>query len=389
MKKHKQLFPLLLLMLGITAVLSACSGGGRDLTGMVKVVYELEGGIYQNCDRAVTQYYERGDGAVLATDPETLSKRQITRSGYTLEGWYREKAVSGENVTYSGKWSFKTDKVPEDGLTLYARWVRDIRYTYEVCYLDDDGNTVVLDSYDTDAGKPFNSYYAALFGKLRTGYTALDGVYDKDGNEWDASFTHPGGDKDTAVQVYLHFIKGTYKLVRNANELLSAKTQNIYLVNDIDFEGGSFSGFESYRGTIEGNGHVIKNFRLSYDNTKSGLVSDPDLSDEGGLLRIGIFRELSGATLRNVSFTDFTIDVNVGYPATKTIIIAPLAVKAANTVLENVSVSGSCTVTKLPDRLDRESLRISEGAIYYLPEGDSTDTSSVTVTFTVADSAAK
>ena len=258
-----------------------------------------------------------------------------------------------------------------------------------MCYLDDDGNTVVLDSYDTDAGKPFNSYYAALFGKLRTGYTALDGVYDKDGNEWDASFTHPGGDKDTAVQVYLHFIKGTYKLVRNANELLSAKTQNIYLVNDIDFEGGSFGGFEIYRGTIEGNGHVIKNFRLSYDNTKSGLVSDPDLSDEGGLLRIGIFRELSGATLRNVSFTDFTIDVNVGYPATKTIIIAPLAVKAANTVLENVSVSGSYTVTKLPDRLDRESLRISEGAIYYLPEGDSTDTSSVTVTFTVADSAAE
>ena len=389
MKKAKHLFPLLLMFLGIVAMLSACSGGGRDLTGMVKVVYELEGGIYQNCDRAVTQYYERGDGAVLATDPETLSKRSITRSGYTLEGWYRKKTVSGEDVTYSEKWNFATDKVPEDGLTLYARWVRDIRYTYEVCYLDDDGNTVVLDSYETDAGKPFNSYYANLFGKLRTGYTALDGVYDRDGGEWDSSFTHPGGDEDTAVQVYLHFIKGTYKLVHNVNELMTAKTQNIYLVNDIDFEGGSFSGFDSYRGTIEGNGHVIKNFRLSYDNTKSGLVNDPDLSDEGGLLRIGIFRELSGATLRNLSFTDFTIDVNVGYPATKTIIIAPLAVKAENTVLENVSVSGSYTVTKLPDSLDRESLRISENAIYYLPGGDSTDLSSVTVTFTATDSTAE
>lgn len=386
-QKRKWLYFLLLLLLAGCAALclGACAKGGRDLSGKIKVTYELEGGVYQNCDRAVVQYYEKTDAAQTATDPTTFSGKEVTRAGYTLEGWYREKSEADGKTTYSSKWDFSSDKIPEDGLTLYARWVKNIRYTYEVCYLDDAGTTVVLGSYEAEKGEAFNSYYATRYGKLRTGYTALDGIYDREGNAWDASFTHPGGEVDTAVQVYLHFIRGSFQLIHNASELVRYKTSNLYLVSDIDFGGEKFGGFGSYKGTIEGNGHTIRNFTLSYDNTKDGLVSDADLSDEGGLLRIGLFTELSGAALRNVTFADFTIELNVGYQATKKIIVSPLAVKAKNATLEKVTVSGACVISRLPGGFDRENLQIGTDAVVWRPEGDTTDLSGASVTFPVTD----
>ena len=108
----------------LTALLG-CSESTRSFDDKVKVIYHLEGGVYQNCEQPVVQYYGfEGDGGHLIVDLTTLSGQNIIRSGYTLEGWYTKKIGEGDSATYEDKWDFATDKVTSSGVTLYAKWKR-------------------------------------------------------------------------------------------------------------------------------------------------------------------------------------------------------------------------------------------------------------------------
>ena len=366
---------LLLTVVCLSAALTSCGNSTRDFDGKIKVIYHLEGGIYQNCEQPVIQYYDFSGGeGNLIVELSKLSGQSIIRTGYTLEGWYTEKTGDGDNVTYSGKWDFENDKVSEDGVTLYAKWKKNILYTYEVCYRDENDQTVhTLGSYEVSEGDTFNDYYASYFGNKRYGYTALGGLFDENDEPWDASFTHPGGEVNTAVRVFLHYIEGDYVLVDSPRKLLASKNSNIYLTKDIDFEGDDFSGFGDFKGIIKGNGFAIKNFNLSYDSSRNGLVTDPDINTEGGLLCISLFRSLKGAEISDITFSDFTVDVKAGFPGTKMIIVAPLAIKMENSRLTNVTVTGvTVTCSQLPSGFDKQSSLIvfGDGAVYFVPDGD-------------------
>ena len=374
---------LLLTIVCLSATLTSCGSSTRDFDGKIKVIYHLEGGIYQNCEQPVIQYYDFSGGeGNLIVELSKLSGQSIIRTGYTLEGWYTEKTGEGDNVTYSGKWDFENDKVSEDGVTLYAKWKKNILYTYEVCYRDENDQTVhTLGSYEVSEGDTFNDYYASYFGNKRYGYTALGGLFDENDEPWDASFTHPGGEVNTAVRVFLHYIEGDYVLVDSPRKLLASKNSNIYLTSDIDFEGDDFSGFGDFKGIIKGNGFAIKNFNLSYDSSRNGLVTDPDINTEGGLLCISLFRSLKGAEISDITFSDFTVDVKAGFPGTKMIIVAPLAIKMENSTLTNVTVTGATvTCSQLPSGFDKQSSLIvyGDGAVYFVPEGDTSVITDVT-----------
>ena len=329
-----------------------CGKSGPDYSGRIKVVYELEGGIYQNCERAVTQYYGFAGGAI--SPPDRLSGEAIKRTGFVLDGWYRTRTTAADgSVTYSDPWDFSRDTVGADGVTLYACWKKEIRYSFDVCYRDENGTVTVINSYTVDAGETFDDYLD--YADTRSGYTFTGQYRDADGNLLTSDFRHPGGESETAVQVFCDYIKGDYAIVRSAADLRAKKNANIYLMNDIDFGGGDFTGFGDYKGTIEGNGHTIRNFRLTYD--VNDLVSDNDLDSEGGILRVALFRNVSGATVRNVTFSDFTVTVDTGLVKTKRIYVAPLCLKATGATFENVAVDGTWTVKKLPqDNLDRKSV---------------------------------
>ena len=374
---------LLLTVVCLSAALTSCGSSTRDFDGKIKVIYHLEGGIYQNCEQPVIQYYDFSGGeGNLIVELSKLSGQSIIRTGYTLEGWYTEKTGEGDNVTYSGKWDFENDKVSEDGVTLYAKWKKNILYTYEVCYRDENDQTVhTLGSYEVSEGDTFNDYYASYFGNKRYGYTALGGLFDENDEPWDASFTHPGGEVNTAVRVFLHYIEGDYVLVDSPRKLLASKNSNIYLTSDIDFEGDDFSGFGDFKGIIKGNGFAIKNFNLSYDSSRNGLITDPDINTEGGLLCISLFRSLKGAEISDITFSDFTVDVKAGFPGTKMIIVAPLAIKMENSTLTNVTVTGATvTCSQLPSGFDKQSSLIvyGDGAVYFVPEGDTSVITDVT-----------
>ena len=363
---------------------SSCSDSTRNFDDKVKVIYHLEGGIYQNCEQPVIQYYNfNDDEGHLIVDLSTLSDQTITRSGYTLEGWYTEKTGEGDNVSYNGKWDFENDKVTSEGVTLYAKWKKNITYTYEVCYRDETDQSIhSLGSYEVNQGDTFNDYYATYFGNKRFGYTALNGLYAENGEAWDKNFTHPGGEVDTAVRVFIHYIEGDFVLVDTPRKLLANKNANLYFTCDIDFEGEDFSGFGDYKGIIKGNGFTVKNFTLSYDNSKNGLITDADLSTEGGILCISLFRSLKGATITDLNISDFTIDIKAGYPGTKLILVAPLAMKMENCTLTNVTVTNATvTCTQLPTGFDKESslIVLEDQAVYFIPVGDTSQVTGVTV----------
>lgn len=329
----------------------------------VKVVFVLQGGTYQNSDLPVTYYYDVDkDEEFLISDPSALSKEPVTRTGYTLIGWYEGTVGNDGSVAYYDEWKFDINKVSGEGITLYAKWKKDIKYTYNVCYYDENDTLQTIGSYEVGAGEEFEDYLN--YANKRLGYTALN-FYDEQGEPWDAHFKHPGGEADLAVNVIVDYIKGEYAVVRNAAELKANRTKSIYLAADIDFDGADFAGFGNYNKTFIGNGHTISNFKLGYSATN--LISDAELDEEGNLLCVSLFGNVAGATVKDVTFENVTVDLKTQLSKTKKIFVAPISVKVTNSTISNVSYSGSFKVSDLPDGFNREeNLIVVTDRPYYL-----------------------
>ena len=352
------------------------------VTGSATAVFYLEGGLCQNSKDRVSYIYNF-DGTKDKTyivDPNELEKNpldQIVKHGYHIEGWYQTKTVNDDgSVEYSNKWDFDKDKMGLDGVTLYAKWEINRIYTYELYYYDNEGKEVFLDSYEVEEGDKFKDTFLDV--KDVEGFTSL-GYLDEDGNEWNTKFTHPGGDSDLAIKVYLKLIEGEYTTVKNRRQFTSAisKNANIYLLNDIDLDGYELC-FKTYSGIILGNGHKLSNFEVEYDTSKSGLKEsidgDSTLKDH---LYISLFYELKDAVIKDLTFENMLIDVNTQYSQIKKIVVAPLAILASNTKLENVVMTGDIILTKTPEC---EIEVIYEDFWYRANEAVADSSSSITIT---------
>lgn len=183
--------------------LSGCKSNKYDKSG-VKVVFELEGGTYQNSTLPVVYYYNfKTDKNYLITDPTSITEKAITRPNYDLEGWYTEKE-------YINKWNFETDRVSKEGITLYAKWKKKVSHTFNLCYKNTKGEIVTLGSYDASNGKTFPETWGyKSISKVKSpeyGYTAIAYV-DENDDPWDMNYKHPGGEESLAINIYLKCIK--------------------------------------------------------------------------------------------------------------------------------------------------------------------------------------
>ena len=322
--------------------------------GKAKAVFYLEGGQCQNSKDRVSYIYEF-DGSrfnTLIADPNVLETDEldlIVKDGYHIEGWYQNKKTNPDGtVLYTDKWDFDHDRMDINGVTLYAKWEIDKVYSYELYYYDSNNNEVLLDSYEVNEGEKF--YDIFLDKTTVDGYTSL-GYVDENGNPWDDEFTHPGGETDTAIKIYLNLIEGDYQVVRTSGELSSAISRNadIYLMNDIDFEGKAIS-FNTYKGKLEGNGYKLYNFEIYYNPSRSSLKGSlDDLTGSKDHLYISLFFELKDAEINNLTFDDVSLEISTSLTQTKYIIVAPLAILMSNTKLENVKFDGELVVKKIPD----------------------------------------
>lgn len=343
-----------LIMVALASLLVACNSS-TNYDGMTKIVYELEGGSYMNCDLPVLQYYDfKAGSSNLIYDPTTLSRESVTKSGYNFLGWFKTKTGEGDTATYSGKWDFAKDKVGTDGITLYAGWELKVRYTYNVCYVDDNGEKQVLGTYTVKEGEEFDD--RKKFANKRSGYTAYvheNGTLLNGGYYLDAEFTqpvegykHPGGDTDLAIDVYADYIKGEYTIVRSAKELEKAKSSNIYLDADIDMNGKTLS-FDVYTKTFEGNGHTISNFKLVYNLSDAGLQKNFD-NDAQNAIYVCLFKGLTNSTVQNVNFKDVQLVIEGTYSKAQYVYLAPLCMKATGATVKNVTFELTYQIVGLP-----------------------------------------
>ena len=339
--------------------------------GQVKVTFSLEGGTYMNCTRPVVLYFDYSDNeSNYICPPDSLTMKEITKSGYDLVGWYKTKIVDGENISYADKFDFDTDTVGADGITLYAYWEKKIQFTYNVCYKDSLGEIVVLGTYKVKAGDKFDDYLD--YADKNWGNTAL-GYYDDEGNPWDETFTHPGGENSLAINVYVQYLAGEYLIVRSADDLSEkiATSQNIYLVDDIDL-GGRDLYFANYRGHLMGNGHTISNFNLKYSDIRSDLVNDFEGEGKKSLC-LSLFGKTKGAIIEDVNFTDVTFKLSTKNPSVAKIYIAPLAVSMENTTIRNVNFNATLEIVEYPTNLNvEEDLIVVYDFAYYLIDESST-----------------
>ena len=383
-KKAKTAIAVILALIAAVGVMGACDGTrGREQN--TAVVYDLNGGIYKSCVLPFTHYYKVNEGETrLIYEPSKLSNQKITRSGYDFEGWYTG-TKNGDEIVFDRAWDFETDTITSEGITLYAKWKKHGNYTYSICYTDETtGEVVCLGQYAVNEGTAFVSDYNNYSAK-RTGYTALPGFYDEEGNPWDFEYKMEGSEEGVRdVKIFVRYIKGIYAIVGNATQLNSAIAQgrNIYLTADIDFEGEAFGGFGSngmFTRTLLGNGHTISNFRFE----TYSVDKDEDI-DNRDSYRMSLFGNANGAVIEDVTFSGVTFVVDAGKSTIQTVIVSPIAVKAEESVFRNVTFEGEYMINKLPSNIDEDSDRfivVSGSNAYYMALGDENVTEGVNCEF--------
>jgi uncharacterized repeat protein (TIGR02543 family) len=345
MLKRMKIFTLLILCI---LCISSCSSNTKEPSG-IKVTYELNGGIFQNVSLPIKQYYQFDEESErLIKSPEVLSKSSILKSGYTLEGWYTES-------DFKNKWDFEKDELPLEGLTLYAKWVKDVKYTYNVCYLDENNEVNILGTYEVSEGEVFDDWRG--FAEDRKNYTPLKFI-NKDGTAWDMTYKHPGGETDLAINVFVEYIEGDFELVSTAQQLKNARTKNIYLLNDIDLQGEVFS-FSSYSKIFKGNNYTIKNFKVNVVGNKTSGVDD-HLDSSLKAVYGSLFGNLNNATISDVTFENVEFVIDVGYDLISKVYISPLCVNMTNSTISNVSINASYSCSRLHSNFEMDNLVVTQ-----------------------------
>ncbi len=316
---------LIALFAALTVLLSGCAGDVDPTAGKNVVTFEINGGILSygtsSTNGSINYAYHPG---TYVKDPTGFPNYKILRDGYNFTGWY-----TSADCKPSEKWDFSTPLNVEK-LTLYAGWELAIKFTYSIGYVDGD-NTVTLGTYSVSAGEKLDDW--RNYANTRKDYTAIGYFSDPECTiPWDSSFTHPGGDIDLDVRVYVNYIEGNWKLVDNFDKLKSAlRSGNVYLTADIDCGGAELYISGDFDQVFEGNGFKVTNFTVS----KKGTAVNPSCA---------IFEKLvNGADIRNVTFENVTYKFfEISDHASVKANVAALAVKLDSGVkITNVSVSGN------------------------------------------------
>lgn len=352
------------------------NGGMFAGTSDVSVVdvFSLEGGI------------DNGDGTVsfYLLNPEDPRRAQgaysISRNGYFLAGWYTERkarvdadgnpldeygvltSVSGreQGYTYSGLWSFETDKlsIPAEGtyqaedpvLTLYAAWVPYIQYEFYA--VSDDGTSDYIDTIQSI------DLYVPEWSE-KTGKLDLNDFPARDGWTFDAAYLDKGLSqpmteniigKDSfvdyttgtcnveSVAVYTTWLEGSWFKIYTAEQFYTnTRLDGNYLIcNDLDFTNAVWSPTlvkGKFTGSIHGNGHTFTGIN----------VTQGDNAQVNG----GLFGSLeTGAVIEDLTIENASFTIGAGSRMQGSAFGLLAGSISSDAVLSNVKVTGSLLISE-------------------------------------------
>lgn len=365
MKKIKLFGILLLIALCAACVFTGC--GKSDYKG-IKVTYMLCGGTFLNGEEKVELYYKFPEGVerrIRALPVNDDSQDEVERLGYVLSGWYTDE-------NYENEWDFDYDTVGDEGVTLYAKWEREVEYLYSVGYENEQGEFVSV--YATDASRYLT--FEDSLDKLvkgadsREGYTLITSSLRLDENDKNAYFDKKGlikeSDADVLIKVYADYIEGNYLLLYNAsdfNKLSDAeykgKGKTLLLMNDVDLNGASlnagfrnafaaengdapnFYGIHSYDPENKGVVYAIKNFNVTCE--KVGQIRES--------ITASVFGEIAGGEdnkvkINNVRFENAVVNVDVGNEMIASVYVSAFADTIRNAEISNVTITSKVIVSR-------------------------------------------
>ena len=364
---------LIIILLCLLTFVTGCNKNSEEPEG-IKVIYELNGGIFQNCTLPVRQYYqyEENQKKLIYAPDKFVENDAVSKSGHELEGWYTDEALTN-------KWNFETDEITDEGITLYAKWVKVYKYTYNVCYFNENNEKVIINSYRVNAGDTFSD--RRNFAGNRKGYTPMKYV-DALGNDWDFDSKHPGGDADLAIDVFVEYIEGEYKLVSTKEDFLNALSSgdNIYLLNDIDLENeaidfGNISKFE-----FIGKGHKVSNVVINKEILYAQDVSVDHLNKESHSVYVSLFGDVKNSKVMDVTFENVLFKISVTPARAKTIYIAGLTTSIVDSEISNVSINATYELVKLPEGFNVETnLIVSQNEFIISKTNSTTNNISISI----------
>ena len=340
----------------------------------VSIKYDANGGLFTDNTTVITDSYniadlapnDQGQVQIALLPPDDPGRGTDAfaprNNGYFLAGWYSNRLETTDeagNITYSyeDKWDFENDLLSLDPngnytaskpeLTLYAAWVP----LFEIeLYALDSGEKVSTMTFDpTVTEEVLVPAWDETTGTVkmngfpeREGYTFNGLFYDELGSQAvsTASVSHPGTvdtstgtAADISMKLYVDYLEGDWYQIYNAEQFAdNASLKGNYILHaDLDFSDEIWPTnlmYGNFTGTIEGNGHTIKNIDLRQTNNSK--------------VNAGLFGNLTeDAKLNNVIFdhASFTIEAGTRVKGTSFGLLAGTISDGA--VLTDVRVANS------------------------------------------------
>lgn len=385
MKRIKILIVSVLCILAAGCLLVGCKRKSANNKVGTKVVYCLEGGSFMNSTSDIVVYYQFPNDNLRkipykeTTNYETVPKLdskqagEFEKSGCYIEGWYR---VKNEDGTYEGKWDFDDPVPTKEELSetngefrLYAKWDKNIIYTYDLGYLENDEFKSVK-TVRVKWGLTFRYNRGSILKAADNyeGHTPTGNFTDLDGNPFDENHKFEKAKTDQTVRVVVDYIEGVYKIINTREDIESSdgeyEGRALYLVNDIDF--GTVDGKEitkadfnfyslftvnaegkpKYTGIVGANGEVkkIKNFKMTINHDTTELITTDSSNERLKTVRGGLFgKDIKGLTFKDVSIEGVSVTLDLGLNNSKDGSIvgsyfAPVAYSISECTFDNVSV---------------------------------------------------
>lgn len=351
MKKILRAALVSVMLLSIALFAAACSGEStpyeeNDAAGFtVSIRYDANGGFFATSTGIIMDSYNlstltpgaNGQVSLGLLAPEDSRRGSsdtflATKNGYFLEGWYTERTettdANGNTVyTYANKWDFSTDVLELDPnktytssepvLTLYACWVP----MFEIQFVD-------LATQEVMGSYTFNPYTASAIQvpqwDVKTGAMEMYRFPEKKGCTFQAAYydaegTQPATDvvnhtgkilengtaEGNVMKLYVDYMDGQWYHIYNAEQLKdNANPNGHYILEaDLDFADETWPAIfatGNFTGSIEGNGHTIKN--VTFKQTKMDAEN------------CGLFGTVqSGCVIENVTFENVTFTIEKGF----------------------------------------------------------------------------